>query len=280
MRLPRRHRYPSDTTIAEWALLERLLPIPACQTKTGGRPEKWPRREIVDAIRYVVDNGVKWRALPADYPPWQTVYYHFWRWMRAGVVGFIRDQLRCQLRTGQGRCPWPVTLIIDSQSVKGADTVSKATRGFDAAKKINGRKRHIAVDTLGLPVMITVTSADMTDRDAARELLWRLRVMQPQITQVWADSAYAGQLVNWSKDFLDMTLKTVSRPRGAKGIVVLPRRWKVERTLGWIMKSRRNVRDYERLPQHSEAHLTWALITLMTRRITRKGSRADWSKKS
>ncbi|MGW3826604.1 transposase [Streptomyces sp. NPDC005071] len=111
------------------------------------------------------------------------------------------------------------------------------------------------VDTLGLPVMITVTPADTTDRDAARELLWRLRVMQPPITQVWADSAYAGQLINWSDDFLHRTLKTVSRPRGAKGFVVLPRRWKVERTLDRITKSRRNVRDYERLPQHSEAHL-------------------------
>lgn len=107
--------------------------------------------------------------------------------------------------------------------------------------------------------MITVTPAGATDRDAARELLWRLRVVQPQITQVWADSAYVGQLTNWSGDFLNMTLKTVSRPRGAHGFAVLPRRWKVERTLGWLMKSRRSVRGYERLAQHSEAHLTWAL---------------------
>lgn len=173
-----------------------------------------------------------------------------------------------------------MTLIVDSQSVKGAETVSKTTRGFDAGKKINGRKRHIAVDTLGLPVMITVTPADTTDRDAARELLWRLRIMQPQIRQIWADSAYAGQLVNWSDDFLHMTLKTVSRPRGAKGFVVLPRRWKVERTLGWIMKARRNVRDYERLPQHSEAHLNRALITLMTRGLTRRGPHPQRAKKS
>lgn len=164
-----------------------------------------------------------------------------------------------------------MTLIVDSQSAKGAETVSKATRGFGAGKRINGRKRHIAVGTLGLPVMITVTPADTTDRDVARELLWRLRVMQPRISQVWADSAYAGQLINWSDDFLHMTLKSVSRPREAKGFVALPRRWKAERTLGWIMKARRNVRDYERLPQHSEAHLTWALITLMTRRIARTG---------
>ncbi|WP_308406073.1 IS5 family transposase [Streptomyces naphthomycinicus] len=265
----RRRRYPSDTAVAEWALLEPLLPIPACQTKTGGHPEKWPRREIVDAIRYIVDNGAKWRALSADFPPWETVYGFLARWNRAGVVAWIRDQLRRRIRTNLGRCPYPVTLIVDSQSVKAADTVSKATRGYDAGKKINGRKRHIAVDTKGLPVMITVTRADMTDRDAAREMLFRLRLTHPQITQIWADSAYAGQLVDWAEHRLHLTLRTVSRPKDAKGFVILPRRWKVERTLGWIMHARRNVRDYERLPQHSEAHLTWSLITLMTRRLTR-----------
>ncbi|MFE6702927.1 transposase [Streptomyces sp. NPDC057718] len=168
--------------------------------------------------------------------------------------------------------------MIDSQSVKGAETVSRATRGYDAAKKINGRKRRIAVDTHGLPVMIMVTPADMTDRDAAREMLWRLRLTQPQIAQVWADPAYAGQLVNWARNLLNITLRTVSRPRNAKRFVVLPRRWKVERTIGWIMKARRNARDCERLPQHAEAHLTWSLITLMTRRLTRK--RPQWAKRS
>lgn len=143
-----------------------------------------PARSRIAQTRRTMDAFLRRRALPADYPPWQTVYYHFAAWHRRGVIAFLRDQLRRQIRTGQGRCPWPVTLILDSQSVKGAETVSKATRGFDAGKKINGRKRHIAVDTLGLPVMITVTPADTTDRDAARELLWRLRVMQPQITQV------------------------------------------------------------------------------------------------
>lgn len=260
----RRSRYPSDTTAAEWALIEPLLPVPACETKRGGHPEKWPRREIVDGIRYLVDNGVKWRAMPSDFPPWETIYGFFRRWNQAGVVAWIRDQLRRRIRTNLGRCPYPVTLIVDSQSVKAADTVGKASRGYDAGKKINGRKRHIAVDTKGMPVMIMVTPADMTDRDAAREMLWRLRLTHPQLTQVWADSAYAGQLVDWAEGFLRITLKTVSRPKDAKGFVVLPRRWKVERTLGWIMHARRNVRDYERLPQHSEAHLTWSLITLMT----------------
>lgn len=124
----RRRCYPSDTTIAEWALIEPLLPVPACQTKTGGHPEKWPRRQIVNAIRYVVDKGTKWRALPAEFPPWQTVYGIFWWWNRAGVVAFIRDQLRRRIHTGKGRCPFPVTLIVDSQSVKAASTVGKDSR--------------------------------------------------------------------------------------------------------------------------------------------------------
>ncbi len=256
------------------------LPVPACQTKTGGHPEKWPRREIVDGIRYIVDNGAKWRALPADFPPWETVYGFFWRWNRADVVTYIRDQLRRRIRTGKGRCPHPVTLIVDSQSVKGASTVGRNSRGYDAAKKINGRKRHITVDTLGLPVMITVTPADIQDRDAARDVFWRLRLTQPQITQVWADRGYAGELVDWARERLWLTLRIVSRPKGTKGFVVLPRRWKVERTIGWCMNARRNARDYERLPQHSEAHLNWALITMMTRRLTRKSPRtSSWTKK-
>ncbi|MDQ1012154.1 transposase [Streptomyces sp. V4I23] len=126
--------------MAECALIEPLLPTPACQTKAGGHPEKWPRRDIVDAIRFIVDNGAKWRALPADFPPWQTVYGFFWRWNRAGVVTFIRDQLRRRIRTDKGRCPFPVTLIVDSQSVKAASTVGKDSRGYDAGKKSTGAR--------------------------------------------------------------------------------------------------------------------------------------------
>ncbi len=194
------------------------------------------------------------------------------------MVTYIRDQLRRRIRTGKGRCPHPVTLIVDSQSVKGASTVGKNSRGYDAAKKINGCKRHITVDTLGLPVMITVTPADVQDRDAARDVFWRLRLTQPQITQVWADRGYAGDLVDWARERLWLTLRIVSRPKGTKGFVVLPRRWKVERTIGWCMNARRNARDYERLPQHSEAHLNWALITTMTRRLSRKRSASSWGK--
>lgn len=161
----------------------------------GGRPEKHPQREIVDAIRYVVDTGRIWRALPADFPPWRTVWGFMARWAAAGIVGQIRDQLASRIRRGIGKSPRAVATVIDSQSVKTAETISKATRGYDAGKKINGRKRHLVVDTRGLPLMVMVTAADLHDAAAAKEVLFRLRLMHPEITIVWADSAYAG---SWS----------------------------------------------------------------------------------
>ncbi|WP_331750976.1 IS5 family transposase [Streptomyces globisporus] len=265
--------YPTDTTDTEWALIEQLLPIPACDTVVGGRPEKHPRREIVDAIRYVVDTGCKWRALPADFPPWRTVWGFMARWAAAGTVNQIRDHLVSRIRRELGKAPRAVATVIDSQSVKAAETVSRATRGYDAGKKINGRKRHLVVDTRGLPLMVMVTPASLSDRDAAKEILFRLRLTHPEITIVWADSAYAGKLVTWAKRRLNLTIKPVSRPKDTSGFIVLPRRWVVERSLAWMMHARRHARDYERLIQHSETLITWAAVTLMTRRLTREGPR-------
>ncbi|MFD8474292.1 IS5 family transposase [Streptomyces globisporus] len=276
----RERRYPSDTTDHEWALIEPLLPLPASETARGGRPEKHPRREIVDAIRYVVDTGCKWRALPADFPPWRTVWGFMARWAAAGVISQIRDALALRIRREMGRGPRAVATIIDSQSVKAASTVGKDSRGYDAGKKINGRKRHMVVDTKGLPPMVMVTPADLHDSAAAKEVLFRLRLTHPEITLVWADRAYAGKLVTWAKKYLNLTIKTISRPKDTTGFVVLPRRWVVERSLAWMMNARRHARDYERLIQHSETLITWAAITLMTRRITRRGPRTDnWTKR-
>lgn len=190
-----RRRCPSDTTDVEWALIKPLLPVPACQMARGGRPGKHPHREIVDAIRYIVDNGCKWRAMPHDLPPWRTVYGFSRRWANSGVIGRIRDQLREQIRIRMGRCPNPVTAVIDSQSVKAAETAAKDTRGWDNAKKVNGRKIHLVVDTKRLPIIVLVTGADVQDRDAAKEVLVRLKLMHPELVQVWADGAYAGELV-------------------------------------------------------------------------------------
>ncbi len=197
------------------------------------------------------------------------------RWAACGVVGQVRDQLGNRIRREMGRAPGAVATVIDSQSGRAAETVGRDSRGYDAAKKTNGRKRHLVVDTKGLPLFVMVTPADMTDRDAAKEVLFRLRLMDPEITFAWADSAYAGQLVTWSKSRLGLTLKTVSRPKDASGFVVLPRRCVVERSLAWIMHARRHARDCERLIQHSESLITGAAITIVTRRITRRSSRRN-----
>jgi putative transposase len=268
MSVGRVRRYPSDATDAEWALIEPLLPVAACLTPTGGRPEKHPRRVIVDAIRYATDNGGKWRALPTDFPPWKTVHGFFTRWAKAGVVEQIRDRLREQVRIRAGRNATPTAAAIDSQTVRAAETVGKATRGYDGGKKMNGRKRHIAVDTMGLLLVVMVTTASMQDRPAGRALLTLLRQAQRGIRHVWADGGYSGTLLTWAKTTLTITVQIVKKIVGQTTFIVLPRRWVVERTFSWISQARRNVRDYERLPEHSEAFINWSMITMMTRRLT------------
>jgi transposase len=266
----RTSRYPSDMTDAEWALIEPLLPTPACKTPKGGAPEKWPRSEIVDGIRYLVDNGIKWRAMPSDYPPWRTIYGFARRWAAAGALGVIRDQLRRRIRLAAGKTAQTASVIIDSQSIKASETVSKATRGWDGGKMINGRKRHLICDHRSLVLLVMVTPANARDSLVARELLFRLALMHPEIAIVWADSAYAkNDLIPWAKKYLDIIIKTVRRPPQAKGFIILPRRWAVERSWSWIMRARRHCRDHERLPEMSEALIIWAAITLMTRRLTR-----------
>ena len=268
-------RYPSDTTDAEWVLIEPFLPIAACRTPAGGRPEKHHRRDIVDAIRYITDNGCKWRALPADFPPWKTVHGFFTRWSQTKVAERIRDALREQIRTRAGRHPRPSAAAIDSQSVRAASTVGKSTRGYDGGKKIEGRKRHIAVDTLGLLLVVMVTAASVQDRPAGRPLLSLLRQAQRRIRLVWADGGYNGTLAGWAKTTLDITVEIVKKITGQTTFVVLPRRWVAERTFPWISQARRNVRDYERLPHHSEAFINWTMITIMTPRLTRQKQRAS-----
>jgi transposase len=169
-----------------------------------------------------------------------------------------------------GASPRPTAAVIDSQSVRAAETVGKASRGYDAGKKVSGRKRHIAVDTIGLLLTVLVTTAGVQDRDAARQLLWNLRRAFPSVRLAWADSGYAGKLVTWARTQLrpKLTVQVVKRTELHK-FAVLPRRWVVERTLAWITRSRRTVRDYERLPGHHETMVHWAMIIVMTRRLAR-----------
>ena len=265
----RPRRYPSDTSDAEWALVAPLLPVPACQARAGGRPEANCRRAVVDAIRYVTHNGCVWRALPADFPPWRTVYGLFQRWNASGATITLHDALRAAARQAAGRQAEPTAAVIDSQSVRAAATVPKASRGWDNAKKVNGRKRHIAVDTTGLLLEVLATAASVQDRDAARPLLFNLHRARRRVRRAWADGGYAGQLQPWAATYLKLTVQIVKRPDDQHTFTVLPRRWVVERTLAWITSYRRCARDYERLPASHEAAVYWAMITLMTRRLTR-----------
>jgi transposase len=183
---------------AEWAVIEPLLPAPGWTLGRGGSPGRYCRRDIVNAIRYLTHNGPVWRAMPADLPHWRTVYHYVRTWQETGATRRVHDQLRETVRVLAGRGPQPTAAIIDSQSVKAADTVGKDSRGYDAGKKIEGRKRHIAVDVMGLILCIMATAASVQDRDGARPLLWRLAAGFRAVTVIWADGGYAGQLVTWT----------------------------------------------------------------------------------
>jgi transposase len=267
-RRSRVRRYPSDMTEAEWAVCEPLLAAPAWLAGRGGRPSRYCMRDIVNAIRYLTHNGPVWRALPAGFPPAWTVYYWADKWQADGSAERMHDDLRERVRVAAGRKTAPTAAIIDSQSVKGSEMGARRDRGYDAGKKINGTKRHIAVDTLGLLLTVLVTAASVQDRDAAKPLLCNLRRAFPSIKLAWADGGYAGKLVSWAKQ-LALTLEIVKRRDDLHTFKVLPRRWVVERTLAWITRCRRTVRDYERLPARHETYVYWAMIIVMTRRLAR-----------
>jgi transposase len=271
----RPRRYPSDTTDEQWAVIDPLLPA----VKTGGRPEKHPRRAIVDAILYVVRTGCAWRQLPADFPPWQTVYWYFNRWEEAKVTEKILPVVRAQLRLQEGRNPEPTAGLIDSQSVQGADTVGRESRGYDAGKKVNGRKRFIVTDTLGLLLTVVVLTASVQDRDGAKPALLQAYLCTG-VRFVFADGAFAGRLLDWAQSILRTTLHIVRKPADQRGFVVIPRRWAVERTFAWLTAHRRLARDYERNPAVSEAMIRWAAINTMTRRLARRQSATRQQKRT
>jgi transposase len=267
-----RPAYATDLTAAQWSLIEPILPPP----NLTGRHEKHPRKEIVNAILYVLRTGCAWRHLPHDLPPWQTVYWHFKRWRDDGTVDAIHETLRDQLRDKVGRDPGASAGIIDAQSVKGADTVARRTRGYDAGKKVNGRKRHIVTDTLGLLMLVAVTTASVQDRDGGRTILERLRFVMPSIVTVFADGGYAGKLVTYASQVLRLAVELVKKPQDQQGFAVLPRRWVVERTFAWLVRCRRLDHDYERQPATSEAWVKWAMIGIMVRRLEPGPGRRPW----
>lgn len=276
-------RYPSDLTDRQWAIIEPLLPktVPAAP---GGRPPEYSKREIVNAILYLTRAGCAWRMLPKDFPHWRTVYGYFADWRDDGTLDLIHDTLREELRqkttnrtTGKPRKAEPSAGIVDSQSLRGADTVGKDSRGYDAGKKVSGRKRHIVTDTLGLLLVVVVTAASVQDRDGGVEALKLAHGWYPRLRHVFADGGYAGRLVERARRYWKMTVEIVAKSKGQRGFSVLPRRWVVERTFAWLMRWRRLVRDYEGLPGTHEAFVKWAMVGLMLNRLARPPGRRPWA---
>lgn len=255
--------YPSDVSDTEWRRLEPLLPPP----KAIGRPRTVDLRRVLNAIFYVVRSGCQWRMLPKDLGAWQTAYYYFRRWQQDGTWQRLNDALRRAVRQRAGRDPEPSAAILDSQSAK--TTEAGGPRGYDAGKKVNGRKRHILVDTLGLLLAIIVHPADIQDRDGAKLVLAKVRDQLPRLKLIWADGGYAGALIAWVQSHCGWALEIVKRLGDAVGFQLLPHRWIVERTLSWLGRARRLSKDYEERPECSESMVYIAMIRLMLRRLDR-----------
>lgn len=227
-------------------------------------------RSILNAINYVLVGGIPWRLLPKEYPCWQSVYHYFRRFSRDGTWQAIHEILRQRLRQKLDRTAHPSAGSIDSQSVKTAS--SRGIRGYDAGKKVNGRKRHILVDTIGLLVIVVVTSASISDMRGAITLLQKLRAIAhpafASLQLVWADSGYdKTTLKGWIASYAEFVLTIIKRLAEQTGFVVLPRRWVVERTFAWLTQCRRLRVDYEVLPESSESMIYLAMIRLMMRRL-------------
>jgi putative transposase len=260
--------YPTDLTEGQWQVIEPLLPAAKSGAGKPGRPPS-DRRQVVNAVRYVVKTGCQWRQLPSDFGCWQTVYGYFNRWSQAGVWREIMEKLTALERCRQHRHPEPTAGCIDSQSVKTAMQPAVEV-GFDGNKKIKGRKRHVLTDTLGLILCVVVTAASSGDREGLKQLLnrWFIKGVR-RIRKLWVDAGYSGEALHDWVRALKSTHKIdleVTDHQG-KGFQVVAKRWVVERTFGWLLSFRRHSKDYEVLPRNSEAMIQIAMIGILIRRL-------------
>jgi putative transposase len=258
--------YPTDLNDTEWAQIAPYLP----KASSTGAPRKHGWRAIMNAMFYIVKNGCVWRALPHDFPAWQTVYHYFRLFRQSGLWAYLNTQIRQAVREKAGRKPQASAMIADSQSVKSAE--GGEARGFDGGKLVSGRKRNLLVDTLGLVVLAKVTAANVQDVHAGQQLFSAIAKKPELLTRlekIFADGGYRGEVIDWVQQHLHVVVEIVLKLGNQKGFQVLPKRWVIERTFAWITRNRRLARDYERLAQSSEAFIYLAMIRLDLRRLAR-----------
>lgn len=257
----KRKTYPTDLSDEQWKLLELMLPPP----EQLGRKRSVSLHAVFNALCYIARTGCQWRLLPREFPKWQTVYYYFRKWRENDWFVTLNHSLRQTVRRQSGKQANPSAAIIDSQSVKTDEQA--IARGYDAGKKVKGRKRHILVDTLGLLLSAKVLTADVQDRDGAKQLFEEIKERMPRLQLIWADGGYRGKLIEWVAVRCLWILEIVKRSDREKVFKVLPKRWIVERTFSWLNRNRRLSKDYERKSESSEAWLYLSMSILMLKRL-------------